>query len=260
MTESRPVVLWFRRDLRLRDHPALVAAADAGPVVPLFVVDPALAGTSANRRAHLARSLRRRAGPSGRGGPGPRPARAHRFAVRRRARADPHRHRVALPGVHAVPAGLGRRRRARPPRCTAGRRYWTAASTTTPPTATGRTCRGPRGSPSPCGSASCIPAPCWPTWRGTAATGLVRSGRSWPGGSSTPTGCGTTRRPSGSRCGRRSPAWTTTSPARPTAPGVPELDTPGYPAPVVDHAVERREALARLTSLDSSDRTGRMGT
>jgi len=58
MTESRPVVLWFRRDLRLRDLPALVAAADVGPVVPLFVVDPALAGTSANRRAHLARSLR----------------------------------------------------------------------------------------------------------------------------------------------------------------------------------------------------------
>ncbi len=35
-------VLWFRRDLRLDDSPALVAAAAAGAdgVVPLFVVDP----------------------------------------------------------------------------------------------------------------------------------------------------------------------------------------------------------------------------
>ena len=35
-------VLWFRRDLRLLDHPALQAAAAAGEVVPLFVLDPAL--------------------------------------------------------------------------------------------------------------------------------------------------------------------------------------------------------------------------
>jgi deoxyribodipyrimidine photo-lyase len=35
-------VLWFRRDLRLADHPALASAAEAGPVVPLFVIDPHL--------------------------------------------------------------------------------------------------------------------------------------------------------------------------------------------------------------------------
>jgi deoxyribodipyrimidine photo-lyase len=39
-------LLWFRRDLRLADHPALLAAVDAagadGSVVPLFVVDPGL--------------------------------------------------------------------------------------------------------------------------------------------------------------------------------------------------------------------------
>lgn len=41
-------VLWFRRDLRLRDNPALLAAVEAaredgdGQVVPLFVVDPRL--------------------------------------------------------------------------------------------------------------------------------------------------------------------------------------------------------------------------
>jgi len=39
-------LLWFRRDLRLCDHPALLAAVDAagaeGDVVPVFVVDPRL--------------------------------------------------------------------------------------------------------------------------------------------------------------------------------------------------------------------------
>ncbi|NAZ75818.1 deoxyribodipyrimidine photo-lyase [Kineococcus sp. T13] len=52
-------VLWFRRDLRLRDHPALLAAAAEGQVLPLFVLDPALWGPSGDvRRAYLLRSLR----------------------------------------------------------------------------------------------------------------------------------------------------------------------------------------------------------
>lgn len=35
-----PVVVWFRRDLRIRDNAALAAAAESGrPVVPLFVLD-----------------------------------------------------------------------------------------------------------------------------------------------------------------------------------------------------------------------------
>lgn len=39
------VLLWFRRDLRLTDHPALSAALDAGAfVVPLFVLDDRLVG------------------------------------------------------------------------------------------------------------------------------------------------------------------------------------------------------------------------
>jgi deoxyribodipyrimidine photo-lyase len=55
-------VLWFRRDLRTTDHPALAAAIDlvgaAGRVVPLFVADDALlAGSGANRRAFLAGCL-----------------------------------------------------------------------------------------------------------------------------------------------------------------------------------------------------------
>ena len=52
-------MLWFRRDLRLDDHPALDAAvAEADEVVPLFVLDPRLAGPSgAPRLAFLAGCL-----------------------------------------------------------------------------------------------------------------------------------------------------------------------------------------------------------
>jgi deoxyribodipyrimidine photo-lyase len=40
MSDARPVILWFRRDLRLADNPALQAAVRAGaPVVPLYVLD-----------------------------------------------------------------------------------------------------------------------------------------------------------------------------------------------------------------------------
>jgi deoxyribodipyrimidine photo-lyase len=35
-------VVWFRRDLRLGDHPALHQAASEGAVLPLFILDPAL--------------------------------------------------------------------------------------------------------------------------------------------------------------------------------------------------------------------------
>jgi deoxyribodipyrimidine photo-lyase len=52
-------VLWFRRDLRLLDHPALLAAAAGGQrVVPLFVLDDALLGPAGDARvAFLLRSL-----------------------------------------------------------------------------------------------------------------------------------------------------------------------------------------------------------
>ncbi len=51
--------MWFRRDLRLADNPALCAAAAGGvDVIPLFVLDPALWGPSGPvRRAWLVRSL-----------------------------------------------------------------------------------------------------------------------------------------------------------------------------------------------------------
>ena len=54
-------VLWLRRDLRRRDHPALLAARDAagdGDLVVAFVVDPRLwAGGGGARRAWLAATL-----------------------------------------------------------------------------------------------------------------------------------------------------------------------------------------------------------
>ncbi|MEO0983861.1 MAG: FAD-binding domain-containing protein [Pseudomonadota bacterium] len=40
---AEPVhIVWFKRDLRVRDHAALAAAAASGPVLPLFVAEPAL--------------------------------------------------------------------------------------------------------------------------------------------------------------------------------------------------------------------------
>ena len=38
---NSPILLWFRRDLRLGDHAALSAACAAGrPVIPVFILDP----------------------------------------------------------------------------------------------------------------------------------------------------------------------------------------------------------------------------
>ena len=48
-----PSILWFRRDLRLTDHPALIAAAQGGgEVLPLFVLDPVLLASAGPRRAN----------------------------------------------------------------------------------------------------------------------------------------------------------------------------------------------------------------
>ncbi|MFM7708326.1 MAG: FAD-binding domain-containing protein [Gammaproteobacteria bacterium] len=42
-TAATPVqVVWFKRDLRLHDHAPLCAAAERGPVLPLYVVEPDL--------------------------------------------------------------------------------------------------------------------------------------------------------------------------------------------------------------------------
>jgi len=47
MTHSEkiePQIVWLRRDLRLADQPAFLAAAQAGPVVPVYVLDDDAAG------------------------------------------------------------------------------------------------------------------------------------------------------------------------------------------------------------------------
>jgi deoxyribodipyrimidine photo-lyase len=55
---AQRVVMWFRRDFRLADNPALAAAAaDGREVVPLFVVDPAFERAGAARRAYMAAAL-----------------------------------------------------------------------------------------------------------------------------------------------------------------------------------------------------------
>ncbi len=54
-----PSIMWFRRDLRLSDHPALTEAAAHGEVLPVFVFDPKqLAGNEAVSRTYLYRSVR----------------------------------------------------------------------------------------------------------------------------------------------------------------------------------------------------------
>src|SRR6056297_1795046 len=37
---TAPVICWFKRDLRVQDHPALAHAARLGPVIPLYIVEP----------------------------------------------------------------------------------------------------------------------------------------------------------------------------------------------------------------------------
>jgi deoxyribodipyrimidine photo-lyase len=57
---SKRAIFWFRRDLRLQDNPALLAAFDeAEEVIPLFIMDDAIAARAGDhRRAYLAASLR----------------------------------------------------------------------------------------------------------------------------------------------------------------------------------------------------------
>jgi deoxyribodipyrimidine photo-lyase len=51
--------MWFRRDLRLADNPALLAAGgDGDEVAPVFVVDPTFASSGAPRLAYLHDTLR----------------------------------------------------------------------------------------------------------------------------------------------------------------------------------------------------------
>lgn len=54
------VLVWFRRDLRVNDHPALVQAAALGRVLPLYIADPAdwlAPGASARQWEFVAETL-----------------------------------------------------------------------------------------------------------------------------------------------------------------------------------------------------------
>lgn len=54
------VLVWFKRDLRVQDHPALSLAAQSGQVLPLYIVEPdywALPDTSARQWAFTAEAL-----------------------------------------------------------------------------------------------------------------------------------------------------------------------------------------------------------
>ncbi|SLN71852.1 cryptochrome/photolyase family protein [Roseisalinus antarcticus] len=58
MADASPILLWFRRDLRLADHPALAAAAETGrPIVPVFIHDQAVEGHGAAARWRLGRGV-----------------------------------------------------------------------------------------------------------------------------------------------------------------------------------------------------------
>lgn len=57
--EQTPIILWFRRDLRLSDHPALCAAVETGrPVIPLFILDHTVQALGAAPKWRLGLGLR----------------------------------------------------------------------------------------------------------------------------------------------------------------------------------------------------------
>ena len=49
---SSPQIVWLRRDLRLADQPAFHAAAEAGPVIPVYILDDDRPGTRKFGGAH----------------------------------------------------------------------------------------------------------------------------------------------------------------------------------------------------------------
>ncbi|MSY01770.1 MAG: deoxyribodipyrimidine photo-lyase, partial [Actinobacteria bacterium] len=59
MSAPKRSIMWFRRDLRIGDNPALLAAIEAGDeIVPVFILDKKLIDiTGSKRLAYLAQSL-----------------------------------------------------------------------------------------------------------------------------------------------------------------------------------------------------------
>ena len=95
MSDSSPVILWLRRDLRLSDHPALAAAvACGGPVIPVFIHDDSVDALGAAPRwrlmlglEHLDAALR---------------AKKSRLILRRGAALDVLRDLIAETGARSV--------------------------------------------------------------------------------------------------------------------------------------------------------------
>jgi deoxyribodipyrimidine photo-lyase len=60
MSKAKTSIIWFRRDLRISDHPALLAAIEeADAIVPVFILDETLINATGTKRlAYLANSLR----------------------------------------------------------------------------------------------------------------------------------------------------------------------------------------------------------
>ena len=58
MADKTPIIMWFRRDLRLADHPALTQAAESGrPVIPIFILDEVTERQGAAARFRLGLSV-----------------------------------------------------------------------------------------------------------------------------------------------------------------------------------------------------------
>lgn len=58
LSDRAPIILWFRRDLRLSDHAALHAAAKSGrPVIPVTIRDPLVDGLGAAPKWRLGAAL-----------------------------------------------------------------------------------------------------------------------------------------------------------------------------------------------------------
>ena len=44
MSVKNKTIVWFRQDLRIHDNPALLSAADAGDILPVYILDDINAG------------------------------------------------------------------------------------------------------------------------------------------------------------------------------------------------------------------------
>ena len=61
MPKGKVAIVWFRRDLRINDHPALLAAIESSEkVLPLFILDKAqIQEAGAKLLAYMGQSLKK---------------------------------------------------------------------------------------------------------------------------------------------------------------------------------------------------------